>query len=343
MIERFQGIVEECLKRLSKGESTLQECLARYPEYNIQLTPLLETALLLSLGRETSPLPMFVEYTHNALLQYTRPRPNAIAMPMFQRTAFTFAMLAAVFLVTGTAQSQSALPGDAFYTWKRTSERAWRIVSPDPVATDIVLAERRLNEWIAVSNNSTLSTSARFNYLEALSQLKTTTDLESLPQVVPALQLQRQTLDNAGLAVYELDNYLIEAAAVLETDTSIQDVPTTDVSTAALTPIPTQTVLTQTDVPTGAVPTETEVPTEVIPTETETPTEVIPTETETPTEVVPTETEIPTEVVSTETEVPTGTEPPSEIAPTETEVPAESTPIAASFSTVEPTDVGKDP
>ena len=154
-LKGFQRILEECLMRLSNGTSTLDECLASYPEYAAQLKPLLETALILNLGHDVEPLPTFTAYTRSAVTQYTQthPRQPQIVVPVFQRAALTFAMLVATFLVTGTAHAQSALPGEPFYSWKRTSERAWRALSPNPVATDIILAERRLNEWIAVSND----------------------------------------------------------------------------------------------------------------------------------------------------------------------------------------------
>jgi len=325
----FQGIFEEYLLKLSNGSSILDECWARYPEYSDQLVPLLETALLLNLGRDVKPLSAFTAYTHDALIQYIQShprRPKIIVAPALRRTALSFAMLAAVFLVTGTVQAQSALPGDAFYAWKRTSEQAWRALSPDPVATDIILAERRLNEWIALSNDSVRSTSARFNYFEALSRLKSTNDEEGLTRIVPALQLQQQTLEDAGLASTELDNYLIDAVAGgLPTTVPIQDVPTEAVSTAVPVSASTHGEPTQAEDPIEIVPIETEVPTEIVPIETEDPTEIAPIETEDPTEIAPIETEDPTEVAPIETEVPV----PAETAPIETEVPDEIVPPAA--------------
>ncbi len=52
----FQGVLEGCLTTLSSGASTLDECLEHYPEYTAQLSPLLEPALLLNLGRDIKPL-----------------------------------------------------------------------------------------------------------------------------------------------------------------------------------------------------------------------------------------------------------------------------------------------
>jgi DNA-directed RNA polymerase specialized sigma24 family protein len=275
----FRRILEECLMRLLKGSFTLDECLLFYPEYATQLSPLLETALLLNLGREVESLPTFTAYTRSAMTQYmqSHPRQRRIVMPVIQRTALTFAVLIAALLVTGTAQAQSALPGEKFYTWKRASEQVWRVI----------LAERRLNEWIAVAKDPLRSASAKITYLEALTKLESSNNnMENLAFiVVPSLQLQQAALNNAGLAAPELDNYLIVAVANLPDDVVIQSIPTQIASTA------TQVPPTATEVP----PTATNVP--------PTATDVPPTATDVPptaTDVPPTATDIP----STATDVP---------------------------------------
>jgi hypothetical protein len=304
-VKDFQRILEECLMRLSDDASTLAECLARYPEYTAQLSPLLETALLLDLAHDVKPSPTFNAYTRDALIQYVRSHPHQpqIIMPVFQRAALTFAVLVAALLVTGTTHAQSAMPGDTFYAWKRTSEQVWRAVSFNPVDTDIILAERRLNEWIAVANDPAHSTNARRGYLEALTKLKSPGDVETLTQIVPELRSQQQALDDAGLSSSELDDYLIGVVDIIPVDVVI---PTEIVPTVAM-------------MPTYVVPTE--VPTEIVPTEIVS-TEIVPTVI--PTEIVPTV--IPTEIVPTEI-VPT--EIPTEIAPTaETTIISEITPTA---------------
>ena len=291
-IKGLQRIFEGCLMRLSNGTSTLDESLARYPEFSIQLAPLLETALLLNIGRDVSPLSRFKEYIHDALTQYvwSHPRQQRIVMPIVGRTALTFAMLAATFLVTGTAQAQSALPGEPFYPWKRVSEQAWRALSPNLVATDIVLAERRLNEWVAVARDPVHNANAKMDYLKVLARLESENDVETLTSIVPALQLQQQTLNDAGLPASELNDYLIDIADILLVDVSIQSTPSEVEPAKTLTATPTYTAPTETltATPTYTAPTETEVSTEIVPTETEVPTEIVPTETEIPTEVVPT-------------------------------------------------------
>ena len=310
----FQRILEECLTRLSNNTSTVDECLARYPEHAEQLRPLLRTVLFLNHGRNVTPSPTFNAYTRSAVVQYLRshPRQPRNVMPLFQRGALTFAMLVAALLVTGTTQAQSALPGDAFYGWKRASEQIWRAITLDPVATDLMFAERRLSEWIAVSNDPQRSNSARNGYLDALSQLETTNDVQTLALVVPALQLQQQTLDDAGLSNSQLDNYLKDVVnsgpAVAVVATNIPPTATRVAPTAKDGPPPTATDVppTATDVPptaTDVPPTATDVPpptaTDVPPTATDVPptaTDVPPTATDVPptaTDVPPTATDLP--------------------------------------------------
>ena len=329
-------VFEEFLTKLASGASILDECWARYPEYSDQLGPLLETALLLHIGRDVRPLSTYVVFTRDALSQYIWSHPHQPRMtvtPALQRTALAFAVLVA-FLVTGTVHAQAALPGKSFYAWKRTSEQVWRALSPDPVATDIALAERRLDEWITVADNPVYSAEAKRAYLEVLARFESTNNQETLVRIVPELQSQQEVLNVAGLPAPELDNYLINVENVL--NVPVTGTPTEIKPTATLTFVPTHVVPTETPTSTPVVPTATEVPTEIVPTETPTSTPVVPTATEVPTEtptetptstsVVPT-TEVPTEIVPTETPTP------DPVAPTETEAPTEIIPTEAPTST----------
>jgi hypothetical protein len=227
--------------------------------------------------------------------------------------AMTLATLVVALLVTGTVHAQSALPGDTYYDWKRTSELAWRALAFDPVAADIILAERRLNEWIAVANDPALSTTAMNSYQDALSKLKSTDDVETLTLVMPVLQLQQQTLNDAGLSTSVLDDYLIEVGNILSVNVPAQITPTENAPTAIEVPpeiIPTAAEIPPADVPPTDVP-----PTDVPPTEVP-PTEVPPTEVP-PTEVPPTDVP-PTDVPPTD--VPPTDVPPTDIPPTDVPV-----------------------
>jgi hypothetical protein len=207
----FQNILEDCLRRLSNGSSTLEECLTLYSEHAGRLEPLLQTAFLLNSGRFVTPASTFDAFAHFAVAQYAQSHPRqkqSAGLAFSWRTVMTLVILVITFLVTGTAHAQSALPGDIDYGWKLKSEMAWRALSTDPVAVDIVLAERRLDEWMKVADDPTLCDAARESYQNALARLQFRDDEEAIALILPVLQAQQQTLEQAGLSVPELDNYL---------------------------------------------------------------------------------------------------------------------------------------
>lgn len=180
-----------------------------------QLKLLMQTVFLPDHGGEVIPSPTFTAFTRFALIEYARSHPRQQrgirqqrGVALSWRMATTLVMLVVALLVTETVHAQSALPGDINYGWKRTSELAWRALAPDPVAADIILSERRLNEWIAVAHDAALNTSAMNSYRDALSRLASSRDVETFARIVPVLQSQQQTLKNAGLPTSELDNYL---------------------------------------------------------------------------------------------------------------------------------------
>ncbi|MBI2330821.1 MAG: hypothetical protein HYU84_01350 [Chloroflexi bacterium] len=226
----FRNVLENCLSKLLSGASSLKECLLRYPQYSSQLEPILETALLLDFGRDVRPVPAFINYTQDVLMQSLRFRPRrsqvVISAPAVRRLTLSFAMLMAAFLATGTAYAQSAMPGESMYSWKRTSEQVWQALAPHSSTMDIMLAERRLDEWIAVENNPTLGGIARDEYQQALSQLESNGDEENLALIASVLQSQQQELADAGLSSPELDEYLVEVSASLPENAPVQFVVT---------------------------------------------------------------------------------------------------------------------
>jgi DNA-directed RNA polymerase specialized sigma24 family protein len=304
----FQRILEECLPRVMNGTATVEECLARYPQHAAELRPLLRTVYSLNLAGILKPAPVTNARTRENIVQYLRfHRGQPKQVPLFLRTAFAVAALVMALLITGTARAQAALPGDTFYGWKRASEDVWRAVSLDPVGTDIAIANRRLNEWIATANDPALNDAALDGYLLALDRLKTENDAQTLARVMPVIKAHHDMLEDAGLDGTDLETILV---AELET---IPVIVATEVAPTAVPPAFTATAIEPTFAPTQEIP-PTAAPTEIPPTATEVPptaTEVPPT----PTEVPPT----PTQVPPTSTEVP----------PTPTQIPPTNTPEVA--------------
>lgn len=226
--QRFRSALEDSLSEILRNASTLEESLIRRPDLSLQLKPVLETALLLHLGRDAKPLPAFAAYTHDALMQYLRIRPRraaVISVPALRRMPMAFAVLVAALLVTGTVHAQSALPGERFYGWKRASEVVLHTLSPDSVAMDIMLVERRLNEWIAVMNDPALSPGAQEEYQKALAQLDENKGADESARVAAVLRSQQTELTEAGLFSPALDEYLSEVSEVHPADANPQGPP----------------------------------------------------------------------------------------------------------------------
>jgi hypothetical protein len=61
MKRRFEEALEECLAALARGQSTVEECLALYPELAAELEPLLHTARRLQDGYAVDPSPLYAQ------------------------------------------------------------------------------------------------------------------------------------------------------------------------------------------------------------------------------------------------------------------------------------------
>ena len=322
----FQYILEECLTALSTDTATVDECLARYPQYAEQLKPLLGTIRYLKLGRSVKPSLAFKSYSRVHLTQHLHFNPRRSQWSQFfWRITMTFAVLMAALLVTGTVHAQTVLPGDNFYSWKRASEEVWRALSINSINADIALSERRLNEWVAVADDPKLSSEAMLDYFEELDRLKQRDSVELHNFIAPVIQTHHEILDDAGLPGADLvESYVALLVTPLPvatnpqvfiTNTSNPTFTSLPQPTSTLKPDPTSTA---TELPPTATVTyePTATPTNV---PTMTPTYV---PTLTPTNV-PTATNEPTATptdVPTAEAVPTGTEAPP------TEIPAETNP-----------------
>ncbi|MEW6406878.1 MAG: sigma-70 family RNA polymerase sigma factor [Chloroflexota bacterium] len=296
IMSEFQKILEDCLPKVLKGTATVEECLARYPEYASQLRPLLRTVYTLGLAGALTPAPVMNTRTREKLGQYLRFHPRSPQRNVFfLRTAMAVASLVLTFLITGTAYAQTAMPGDSFYGWKRTSEQVWRTVSLDPVATDIEIANRRLDELIATADDPQLKESALASYVEVMDRLKAQQNSESLARVMQVIEVHHDIVDEAGLAGTEVESVVVAELENIPVIVATEVAPTVVPPTATIVAV--EPTLPPTSEPT-LVPTEvppTATPTEIPPTATEVPPTATPTEpppTATPTEIAPTATSV---------------------------------------------------
>lgn len=190
----FDEILEKCLDELADGASTVDECLVRYPEQATQLKPLLLTAARLQSGRVVQPSAVFKARARAKLTLHMQehPRARARSRSSFLRLAASLAALLLALLVTGTAYAQGALPGDPFYGWKLTSEYAWRTISSDPANVDLIIANRRIDEMNAVSDDPARKTQALKGYQEVVDRLKSEVDANTLERILPKIEVEHK-------------------------------------------------------------------------------------------------------------------------------------------------------
>lgn len=196
----FDQVLENCLGELANGSSTLDECLLRYPEHSVQLQPLLRTAVHIARGQAVRPSATFKARTRAKLTlhMHANPRKRTPSSLVFWKFAISLSAIVLVLFLTGTAYAQSALPGDPFYRWKLVSERAWRLVSSDPIGTDIAIANRRIEEMNRVANDPILRAMALEGYREVVSRLQSELGPEALKQILPIFEFELEPIDDSG-------------------------------------------------------------------------------------------------------------------------------------------------
>jgi hypothetical protein len=127
--------------------------------------------------------------------------------PIFWRVAVGFATMMLLFIASGTAFAQQALPGDTLYNWKLTSEHVWRLTSNDDLGVDIALSQRRMNELLVVSGDETRRAWAIQSYEKLLLKFRTAESEHDRARILPVLQSQHKALLEAGVIVPELEDY----------------------------------------------------------------------------------------------------------------------------------------
>jgi hypothetical protein len=209
--EEFEAILETCIDDIAEGEASPEDCLTRYPQYAAEMEPILLTATYLRNAKDVKPSP-FLRGRIRAELKYAaKDAPQKRKVPVFfWRMALNFAVLIFALIMTNTVFAQGALPGDSLYNWKLTSERAWRIVSADPLGTDLQLANRRISEYVAVSNDETRRARVLVSYNELLTRFKS--DNNDQDRILVVLKSQRDSLHQVGLSIPELDDYVSGAS-----------------------------------------------------------------------------------------------------------------------------------
>jgi hypothetical protein len=204
----LETILDTCLTQIEGGEASVDECLARYPEHAAQLQPLLKAATKLILAREVVPDPGYRLRARSQLNTFMQQNPQRKRVsPVFWRVTVGFATVMMLFIASGTAFAQQALPGDALFSWKLTSENIWRLTSSDQVGVDITLSQRRMNELLVVSGDEMRRAWAIQNYEKLLVKFRNAQNPRDRERILPALREQHDALLDAGVIIPELESY----------------------------------------------------------------------------------------------------------------------------------------
>lgn len=174
MVTKLDIALEQCLEQLRTGEATVEQCLQRYPELQEQLWPMLAAAAQVQELGEFKPRPEFRMQTRAMLHGYMRasPRRRPGFSSGFLRLATSLGVVVLALVSTGAALAQSALPGDPLYPVKLTTEQVWRNLQSDPVRADAALANRRVQELVAVQGQAELEEIGINLYAETVQQLR---------------------------------------------------------------------------------------------------------------------------------------------------------------------------
>lgn len=208
MNNNLEAILDTCLNQIEEGKTNIDECLARYPEHAVELKPLLQAATRLARGREVMPDPSFKARARTQLNVYMQQNPQRKRIsPVMWRFAISLTAVLLLFVASGTAFAQTALPGDALYNWKLSSEHVWRLTSTDQLSVDLTLSNRRVNEIVSVSDNAIAQARAIENYQKLLVKFQAEQDPLKRARILPILRAQHEALIKAGVAVPELEAY----------------------------------------------------------------------------------------------------------------------------------------
>ena len=208
----FDELLEDSLEKIASGEATVEEVLARNPKDAPELEPYLRSAEHLQRGRAVAPSPFFAARLRSDLMREitatSRPVPRR---PFFvQRMALNLGVLLLMFAFVSTAFAQAALPGDSLYNWKLTSENVWRVLTTDPLGTDLQLSNRRINEYVAVSQDESRRARVLSGYHVLLVRFQTEDDALEKERILRVLKSQQDSLRKVGLSIPELDSYFVE-------------------------------------------------------------------------------------------------------------------------------------
>lgn len=283
------NILAECLDAMDRGEKTMAQCLAEYPDYVDELRPLLLTAWLT--GKLASPRMSNASienmeknlFAGASLPKQSIPRrSDSRILYLFPQstTRLVATLLVAFFAMFGgtIAVSANSQPGDALYSVKRFWEEIILALSPltgSKSELAMHFAQVRLEEAEQMAKNGTLSEAALSEVYESVywiiqhnngDEIVLRPILDNVHQrlmaIVPPVGLEDVHQDLLDATVPNLQNGVVQnLPSTIPPHASNSGVPIPIVSgTATFTPTPTLTAVSKETLPPTLTPTSTETP-----------------------------------------------------------------------------------
>jgi hypothetical protein len=210
MKRRFEEALEECLAALARGQSTVEECLALYPELAAELEPLLHTAYRLKDGCAVDPSPLYAQAARERFLaaMARRRQTRLAARPVRPFWRWVPAALGSAALVAFAAWAGVLALSGGGGGPQEPSDGMVKIVpvsTPEPVVSDIqqqvAKVEANLEEIRARADSGAVEPVAIQELKEETAKL-----VDSLDE--PELALEAED-------VSEIDELLADQAQVL--------------------------------------------------------------------------------------------------------------------------------
>jgi hypothetical protein len=154
----FDNILDECLERVLNKGKTIEQCLAGYSEYAVELEPMLRTALVAREASAIKPRPEFRErasYQFQAALREMEAKKGG---GFFRWPRWATAAIVVVFLLLAgsgvVAAAGNSLPDEPLYQVKLATESVRLMLTPSALGKAelyVELTDRRVDEIIKLA------------------------------------------------------------------------------------------------------------------------------------------------------------------------------------------------
>lgn len=158
-ILKFETVLDKCIDDIISCRYSVKECLEAYPEFAVDLEPLLETACTSFEAAAVEPRPEFrarARYEFYAAVDEMAARKISPWFSFTARWAQAAVGLAAGLMITGTgvvAAASGSLPGQALYSVKTFSEQVQAgLTFTDSGRTQMyaAMADKRVSEIVTL-------------------------------------------------------------------------------------------------------------------------------------------------------------------------------------------------